>query len=130
MTQQQEITNYSGEVEPAAVFLSPLLLSKITEASQTAPDNIAVMLILASSIDNEGAVRASQDKVAKLCNISLKKLEKVIRELVDAGFIKSVEMGSAPDNTVTCRISPELVSCNQPEAPTILLSAPQDAKQS
>jgi hypothetical protein len=123
MTQKHELTN----TEPAAVYLSPLFVDKITEVASTAPYIASVMLSLASHIESDGSVVASQAKVAAQCNIPLKKVMKAVADLADAGLIGSVKMGSGPDSTITCWVSPELIRRDAPDSPCIQLPTPRPA---
>lgn len=125
MTLQQEITSFSGEIEDSEVSMSPLFLCKLVEANQTVPSGVSVMLILASGVDAKGMVQVSQERIAGLCNINIKKLREAILGLVDAGLITSVEISPEPAGDITCYVSREFVRYHEQQVSSATLSGSQ-----
>lgn len=129
MTEQHVLTNKSAEhSEPEFVYLSHLFLDKLSEASVKIPHGVAVMLVLASDIDPDGAIKVSQAKVAHQCNITRQKVRKAVSTLADSGFINKVVVGDGPDGTITCQVSPDLLRCDGPESECLKVYSPMNSK--
>jgi len=115
MNEQKGTTPYTADGEGEALYANPLAFIELSRFNRTNPHAVSVMLTLMSIMGNNGVVQTTQATVAKHCNFTLQQVEKAVADLVDAGWIYSVDASTEPGGPLVCFVSPDLARAEKPD---------------
>lgn len=102
------VSSMTGQ-EPATVYLSKHMLSKLAEASLAVPNCIPVMLMLVSEAKADGSIELSSLEVAQQCELTLKKFTAAVFGLAGAGLLEDLNVRASLEGRLLCQVSPSLV---------------------
>jgi len=108
-------TSYASGDEAEVVYANPLALMELSLLTRTNPHAVSVMLTLMSNMGTNGDVQTTQATVAKHCNSTLQQVEKAIADLIDAGWIHSVDASTEPGGPLVCFVNPDMARAEKPE---------------
>lgn len=127
MNDQYVSTGSSDDNEPPFVYMSTLMLGKLSEVAASVPNCIQVMLMLAAAIDPDGCIEVSLEELVQQCEVPLKKVKAAILGLAGAKLIKSLKLSALATGTVCCRVSPDLILYGKSRDPSSPLGTPMKA---